>query len=107
MIPLSNQEARAANGVKGGDDNTVVRHERANHQHPESEEELADYDSDSTALDEEEQEEEGEWYDSDETAFDYEDDDIPTSWPQLEIPTKFEPGGMWISSEATTMGAPW
>ncbi|KAK0513558.1 hypothetical protein JMJ35_003922 [Cladonia borealis] len=92
-----------------GDDNTSALEKGANYQHHESEEELADYDSDSTALDgeEEEEEEEGEWYDSDDTAFDHEDDDIPKSWPQSEIPTKFEPGGVWMSSEATTVGAPW
>ena len=98
---------RVANDVKGGDDNTFALDKGANYQLPEPEEELADYDSDSTALEEEEDEEAGEGYDSDDTAFDYEDYEIPDSWPQLEIPTKLEPGGVWISSEATTVGAPW
>ena len=97
---------RLANGIKGSNNNSID-------QHREPEEELADYDSDSTALDEEEEEEEedeeeeGQWYDSDDTAFDHEDYEMPKSWPQLETPTKFEPGGMWIFSEATTVGTPW
>ena len=98
---------RVANNVKGSDDNTFALDKGANYQVPGSEEELADYDSDSTALAEEEDQEEDEGYDSDDTAFDYEDDDIPKSWPQLEIPTTFEPGDVWASSEATTEGAPW
>ena len=68
---------RVANDVKGGDDNTFALDKGANYQLPEPEEELADYDSDSTALEEEEDEEAGEGYDSDDTAFDYEDYEIP------------------------------
>ena len=99
---------QVANGVKGGNNNnTVIQDERAECQHPGSEEERADWDSDSTALDEEEEEEGGKWYDSDDTAFEYEDDDIPKSWPKSETPTKFEPEGMWSSSEAITVGGPW
>ena len=92
---------QVANGIKGGD-NTVLE-KRATDQHPE---EQADWDSDTTALDEEEEDEEGEWYDSDDTAFDHEDD-IFKSWPQPETPTKFEPEGVWISSEAMTLGGSW
>lgn len=96
---------RVANGVTGGD-NTVALDKMANHQHLDSGKEWAYYDSDSTALDEEEDEEEGEWYDSDDTAFDHEDD-VLTSGPQSETPTKFEPEGVWIPSEAITVGGPW
>ena len=98
---------RVANDVKGGEDNKFAPDKVAKYQLSKSEEEMADYDSDSTALAEEEDQEEDEGYDSDDTAFDYEGYEIPETWPQLEIPTKFEPGGVWISSEATTVGAPW
>ena len=97
---------QVANGVKGGNNNTIILDERAECQHPKSEEERADWDSDSTVLDEEE-EEEGEWYDSDDTAFEHEDDDIYKLRPQSDTPTKFEPEGMWSSSEAISMGSPW
>ena len=96
-----------ANGIKGGDNDTIILVERTDYQHPGSEKEWADWDSDSTVLDEEEDEEGGDWYDSDDTAFEYEDDDIPKPWPQLETPTKFEPESRGSSSEAITVGGPW
>ena len=98
---------RVANDVKGSDDNTFALDKGANYQLLESEEELADYDSDSTALAEEGDQEEEEGYDSDDTAFDYEDCQISKSWPQMDILTELEPGGDWNSTEATTVGERW
>ncbi len=97
---------RVANGIKGGD-NTVALDKGATYQNPESEEERADWDSDTTALDEQDEDEEGEWYDIDDSAFDHEVDDLFKSGPKPETPTKFEPEGVWISSEAMTVGGSW
>ena len=99
-----------ANGVIGSEDVDVMDKE-ANHQPPEIEEEWADLECDATVLDDEDDDEDndegGEWYDSDDTAFDYEEDDTFKLDPQPETPLKIEPEGVWIPSEAMTVGEPW
>ncbi len=97
---------RVANGVTDSD-SIVILDERANDQHREIEEEWADWDSDTTALEEGEDDGESEWYDSDDKAFDHEDDEIFKPGPQSETSKETEPNAVWIASEAINAGAPW
>ena len=95
-----------ANGVQGGD-NTVALDKEANHQHHETEEEWADWDSDTTVLDNEDKDEKGEWCDSNDSAFNHNNDDNFKLGAQLETSIEVEPTGVWIPSEANTVGGPW
>ena len=90
------------------DDNIFVLDERVNHQHPESDEERADWSSDTTVLNEEDDGDEvAEWFACDDTAFGHENDSTFRPVSQPETSKEIEPEGVWISSEAINAGAPW